>query len=210
MSPRACRRRNVDQRRSPLGRPRGRRGRYFLTVRGETRIPSFRSSSLAMRSSPHNGFSLAIRRIRAWVGAGIGGRPGRDFRRQNSFHPIRRQRISVSGRTSAERHSNRRDNSIRLARVAGSTRRGFTRRSTYSASCRRKNRTSAARDPRRRNRSPIQLTRSDNTPKTMAAALRTAHHAIITALIPSVPRIGFLRTTPSLPRFVRREFEQRA
>lgn len=60
-SPRMQARRKVDQRRSPLGRPRGRHGRYFLTVRGETRIPSFRSSSLAMRSSPHNGFSPAIR-----------------------------------------------------------------------------------------------------------------------------------------------------
>jgi hypothetical protein len=38
---------------------------------------------------------------------GIGGRPGRDFRRQNSFQPARCQRIIVSGRTitSAPRQS---------------------------------------------------------------------------------------------------------
>jgi len=35
------------------------------TVRGETWICSFTSSSLAIRSSPHVGFSLAIGRIRA-------------------------------------------------------------------------------------------------------------------------------------------------
>jgi hypothetical protein len=77
----------VDQRKSPLGRPRGRRGRYLFTVRGDTRIPIFNSNSLAMRSSPHAGFSFAIRRISARSSRGIGGRPGRDFSRQNNFHP---------------------------------------------------------------------------------------------------------------------------
>ena len=38
---------------------------YFRTVRGETRIPNLTSNSLAMRSSPQSGFSVAIRRIRA-------------------------------------------------------------------------------------------------------------------------------------------------
>jgi hypothetical protein len=52
-----------------------------------------------MRSSPHNGFSFAIRRISACNSAGIGGRPGRDFRRQNNLQPARCQRIIVSGRT---------------------------------------------------------------------------------------------------------------
>jgi hypothetical protein len=66
-TPWACRRRKVDHRRSPLGLPFGRHGQHFLTVLGETRIPSFRRSSLAMHSSPHKGFSFAIRRIRTWI-----------------------------------------------------------------------------------------------------------------------------------------------
>jgi hypothetical protein len=37
-----------------------------------------------MRSSPQEGFSLAIRRIRACNCWGIAGRPGRDFRRQHA------------------------------------------------------------------------------------------------------------------------------
>jgi hypothetical protein len=44
-------------------------------------------------------FSFAIRRISARSSAGIGGRPGRDLRRQNNFHPARCQRINVCGRT---------------------------------------------------------------------------------------------------------------
>ncbi len=39
--------------------------KYLLTVRGDNRIPSFTRNSLAMRCSPHAGFSFAIRRIRA-------------------------------------------------------------------------------------------------------------------------------------------------
>jgi hypothetical protein len=65
---------------------------------GDTRIPIFNSSSLAMRSSPHEGFSFAIRRSSARSQRG-GGRPGRDFRHQNNFHPARCQRINVCGRT---------------------------------------------------------------------------------------------------------------
>jgi hypothetical protein len=45
--------------------PGGLMGMYFLTVRGETRIPSFTNSSLAVRSSPQSGFSVAILRISA-------------------------------------------------------------------------------------------------------------------------------------------------
>jgi hypothetical protein len=52
---------------------------YFLTVLGETHMPNFTNSSLAMRSSPHNGFSLAIRRMSCRSSSGIGGRPGRDL-----------------------------------------------------------------------------------------------------------------------------------
>ena len=52
-----------------------------------------------MRSSPQEGFSFAMRRIRARNALGIGGRPGRDFHRQNNFHPARCQRIIVAGCT---------------------------------------------------------------------------------------------------------------
>ena len=45
------------------GRPGGRFGMYFRTVRGETLSPSLSSSSLAMRSSPQSAFSAAMRRI---------------------------------------------------------------------------------------------------------------------------------------------------
>ncbi len=44
----ACRRRKVDQRRSPLDRLGGRGGMYFRTVRGDTGISSFSNSSLAI------------------------------------------------------------------------------------------------------------------------------------------------------------------
>ena len=40
--------------------------RYFATVRDETRIPSFNFNSLATRSSPQLGLSLAISRIHHW------------------------------------------------------------------------------------------------------------------------------------------------
>ena len=135
MISRACRRKKVDQRKSSLGRPRGGRGRYLFTVRGDTRIPSFNSNSLAMRSSPQEGFSFAIRRISACNSQGIGGRPGRDFSRQNSFHPARCQRINVCGRTTtkASRQSKNPDRIVSAMRVTESIRRGLTPRSTYSA-----------------------------------------------------------------------------
>ena len=50
----------------------GRGGRYLFTVRGDTRMPSFNSNSLPIRSSPHEGFSLAIQRIRACNSRGMG------------------------------------------------------------------------------------------------------------------------------------------
>ena len=129
--PCACKRKKVDQRRSLLGRPLGNPGKYLLTVRADTRIPRFRRSSLAMRSSPHEGFSCAIRRIRACICWGIGGRPARDFSRQNNFHPTRCQRIKVSGRTttSAPRQLKNRERSAEVIRVTELTRRGFIPRS---------------------------------------------------------------------------------
>jgi hypothetical protein len=48
---------------------------YLPTVRGDTRIPSLTNSSLAIRSSPHNGFSAAILRIRLRNSSGIGSHP---------------------------------------------------------------------------------------------------------------------------------------
>src|SRR4029450_9214849 len=60
------------------GGPGGHAG-MFLTVLGETRMPNFTNSSLAIRSSPHNGFSLAIRRMSRRSSNGMGGRPGRDL-----------------------------------------------------------------------------------------------------------------------------------
>src|SRR6266851_4320578 len=75
--------------------------RYFPTVRGDTRIPSFIFSSLAMRSSPQMGFSAAIFRIRSRRSPGKRGLPvGWDFQRQKSRNPLRCQRSSVSAFTS--------------------------------------------------------------------------------------------------------------
>ena len=54
---------------------------------------------MAMRSSPHSGFSCPIRRISRRSSRGIGGRPGRDFIRQKSLHPSRCQRTIVAGFT---------------------------------------------------------------------------------------------------------------
>jgi len=84
---------------------------YLRTVRGETRRPSFNSNSLAMRSSPQVGFSVAMRRISRRSSSGIGGRPGLDSTRQN-----RRQ--------SKSRESNASD-----TRVVASMRLGLTPRS---------------------------------------------------------------------------------
>src|SRR5882757_7179946 len=52
---------------SSRGRPRGCRGRYLLTVRGENCLSSLARSSLAIRPSLHDGFALAIRRRRTEV-----------------------------------------------------------------------------------------------------------------------------------------------
>ena len=73
------------------------------------------------------------------------GRPGRDLSRQKSFQPARCQRIIVSGRTTtrASRQSKSRESNASEIRVTGSTRRDLTPRSTYNASCRRRNKFSA-------------------------------------------------------------------
>jgi methionine synthase I (cobalamin-dependent) len=51
----------INRRAVATARPAGALGRYFRTVRGETRNPSFSHSSFAIRSCPHTGFSFAIR-----------------------------------------------------------------------------------------------------------------------------------------------------
>jgi hypothetical protein len=57
------------------------------TARSDTVSPSFRRSSSETRASPQVGFARAIETISCCRLAGIGGRPGRDFHRQNSRQP---------------------------------------------------------------------------------------------------------------------------
>lgn len=118
-----------------------------------------------MRSSPHVGFSFPIRRIRSCTCFGIRGRPGRDFRRQNSLQPARCQRIIVSGRTTtrASRQRQNRDRNANCIRVMGSMRLGLIPRSTYIASCRRRKSFSASIDCVERNDNPSQHSRSPIT-----------------------------------------------
>jgi len=133
-----------------------------------------------MRSSPHVGFSLPMLRIRSCTCFGIRGRPGRDFSRQNSLQAARCQRIIVSGRTTtrASRQLKNRESNATLTRVTGSTRRGFTPRSTYRASCRRSIKISAARAPCCRTARHIVPARSVNTWRIMfgsAITRRSCH-----------------------------------
>jgi len=109
---------------------------YRRTVPYETRIPSFTSSSDAIRSSPHVRFAAAISAINCRRSAGTRGRPcGRDFHRQNKRNPLRCQRMSVFGLTTVMswRQSISRDNAMSVSRVASSARRGLTCRSRYNA-----------------------------------------------------------------------------
>jgi hypothetical protein len=100
--------------------PGGRFGMYLPTVLGETWFPSLTNSSLPIRSSPHNGFSAAILRIRLRSSGGIGGRPALHFQRQKSRQRSRCQRTMVDRRTmtTAWRQSKSLVNSAMLARVA--------------------------------------------------------------------------------------------
>ena len=144
---------------------------YFLTVLGETRIPSFTNNSSAIRASPHSGFSVAILRISTRSSSGIGGRPALHFQRQNIRQPSRCQRTMVDGRTLTTvcRQSQSLENTARLTRVTGSIRRGLIPRSTYLASCRRRTRFSARIAlAGRRNRMPS-FKKSRNNPKTIRA-----------------------------------------
>jgi hypothetical protein len=99
---------------------------YFRTVRGEICIPNFTNNSLAIRSSPHTGFSQAILRIDTRNSTGILGRPARDFHLQNKLQPVHCHRIIVFGSTtnSAPRHSKNLARIAKLIRVAASILRG--------------------------------------------------------------------------------------
>jgi hypothetical protein len=92
----------------------------------------------------------------------MGGRPGLAFQRQNSRQPARCQRSNVSGRTTtrASRQSNSRERNASDTRVTASTRLGFTPRSVYSASSRRRKRFSASMDRRGLTESAIRPTKS--------------------------------------------------
>jgi hypothetical protein len=68
-------------------------------VRGDTGRPSFSSNSFAIRSSPQEGFSPAIVRIKCWRSDGIRGRPDWHFQRQKSRKPLRCQPMKVLGFT---------------------------------------------------------------------------------------------------------------
>jgi hypothetical protein len=153
---------------------------YLRTVRGETRKPSFSSNSLAiLSSSPHSGFSVAMRRINWRSSSGIDGRPGLDLQRHRR-QLARCQRINVSGRTTtnAPRQSNIRESNASDTRVAASTRLGLTPRSWYSASSRRRNRFSASTDRRGLMDSATKPTRSASNRRmirTKTIALRSCH-----------------------------------
>jgi len=119
----------------------------LLTVRGESRIWSFSNSSSAIRSSPHVGFSAAIRQIKCLISAFTGGRPtSLDFQRQNRRRAARCQPINVSGLTitKALRQSKKRvslENTNRSPAVVATA---FFSRSRNKASCLRNNKFSAA------------------------------------------------------------------
>lgn len=171
---------------------------YFLTVRGETRIPNFTNSSLAMRSSPHKGLSVAIRRINWRSSSGIDGRPDRDLYRQNRRHPARCQRTTVSGRTTItqDRQSHILESQARLARVAASIRRGFVPRSLNRASCLRSTRFSASIDRRGLVASAKNPARSASRHRTIRAKAITPTSCHVLHLYPGhIATIEFLRRT---------------
>ena len=116
-------------------------------VRGEIRIPIFNRSSFAIGSSPQVQLFVAISAINFRTATGTRGRPlDRDFHFQNKRNPFRCQRIRVSGFTtnSASRHSKNLESLAIVKRIASLARRGFCFRSTYRASCLRRNKFSAA------------------------------------------------------------------
>jgi len=98
--------------------------------------------------------------------AGTRGRPlDRDFHFQNSRNPLRCHRINVSGLTTvkASRHSKYLERYASVKRIGSVALRGFLFRSTYSTSCLRRNRFSAASAEADRNVRQKKIRASTNT-----------------------------------------------
>jgi hypothetical protein len=162
---------------------------YFRMVRGDTRRPSFSRSSLAMRSSPHEGFSRAIRRISVRSSTGRGGRPRRDVHRHHTRNPWRCQRIKVCGCTMVRacRQSNQRASTVIGRRVAVVARLGLTFRSWYNASYLRRKRfpaASAAGERRQSLRYRTLSTRSVSSVPVSCCRWRSTRGNIVIAMIP--------------------------
>jgi hypothetical protein len=101
---------------------------YFLTVRGETRVPRLEFQFSAMRPSPHVGFSCAISRIKARRFFGSPGRPRfRDFHLQNVRNAVRCHLRNVSSltMTRVSRQSKNLESRTMSAREAAVERRGL-------------------------------------------------------------------------------------
>ena len=170
-------------------------------------MPNFTKSSLAMRSSPPKGFSVAIRRISCRSSSGMGGRPGRDLQRQNSRQPARCQRTIVFGRTTIthDRQSHNLESQARLKRVAASIRRGLTPRSLKSASCRHKIRFSASIERRglpARASKPIKSTSRRRTIRARAIT-PTSCHGFCVRSEPQSPALSFCGGHGRLPTATR-------
>jgi hypothetical protein len=180
--------------------------RYFRTVRGETRIPSFSFNSFAMRSSPQIGFSAAIFQIRSRRSLGKRGLPvGLDFQRQKSRNPLRCQRSSVSGFTliNASRHWNIRLRVAIIHRVESLARRGLTFRSWKSASCFRRKRFSAARALRSEHKNRCQHSRATALDALPVPVLRVCARYLIgrcsgVTTLTSGLKIGMIRVRHSV------------
>ena len=114
-----------------MGFPRGRFGMYLRAVRGDTRIPSVRSNSLAIGSSPQDTLLKAISRMSVRSSVGIRGRLGRDFQRQNRRKPARCHPMKALGVTftRASFHAKPCESSTSMNRDALSKRIGLTFRS---------------------------------------------------------------------------------
>jgi hypothetical protein len=133
---------------------------YFRTVRGATRMPSFRVSSLAIRSSPQVAFSRAISQTSSLRFFGSDGRPRfRDFQRQNTRNAVRCHLTNISGltMTRASRQAKKRARATIANRNAGVVLRGLAFRSWNRASCLRRKRISARREAREEKNSPMNV-----------------------------------------------------
>ena len=115
-------------------------GIYRLTVRGDTRIPSFSRISAAILSSPQVTFCSTTYTMNFWSSTGIRGRPCLLlFQRHKKRKPFRCQPIIVSGftMTKASFQAKSRERSTKTRRVGSSARRAFTFHSANRASRRR-------------------------------------------------------------------------